>query len=163
MFGKGLKPVFGSIFISLLIMAIGLAGVSFAGEPQYGGILKISRSSETRGLGYPPTVKQSDIYVGMPCVQTLLKFDSESQPSPNLAESWDYDAARKTLTLHLRKGVKFHDMTDFNAEAVKYNFTVIFAKQNALMNDVEEVSVADDYTVVLKLKLKFDSFENHVL
>jgi len=152
MANKKLKLVFAVICIASLTVVTALIGLSFAAEPQRGGILKISRSSETRGLGYPPTVKQGDIYVGSPCVQTLLKLDDQSLPTPNLAESWEFDPATNTLTLRLRKGVKFHDMTDFNADAVKYNFTVIFAEQNALMLDVKEVVVADNHTVLLKLK-----------
>lgn len=39
-----------------------------------------------------------------------------------LAESWTPDAAGTTWTFKLRSGVKFHDGTDFNAEAVCANF-----------------------------------------
>jgi peptide/nickel transport system substrate-binding protein len=39
-----------------------------------------------------------------------------------LAESWEHDASGKVWTFRLRKGVKFHDGTDFNAEAVCFNF-----------------------------------------
>jgi len=152
MANKKLKLVFAVICIASLTVVTALIGLSFAAEPQRGGILKISRSSETRGLGYPPTVKQGDIYVGSPCVQTLLKLDDQSLPTPNLAESWEFDPATNTLTLLSERESKFHDMTDFNADAVKYNFTVIFAEQNALMLDVKEVVVADNHTVLLKLK-----------
>ncbi|MEU3457743.1 ABC transporter substrate-binding protein [Micromonospora sp. NPDC006766] len=39
-----------------------------------------------------------------------------------LADTWEHDAEGKVWTFHLRKGVKFHDGTAFNAAAVCYNF-----------------------------------------
>ncbi len=41
---------------------------------------------------------------------------------PALAEKWEADASGKVWTFHLRQGVKFHDGTDFNAQAVCFNF-----------------------------------------
>jgi peptide/nickel transport system substrate-binding protein len=41
---------------------------------------------------------------------------------PGLAETWEADAAGTAWTFHLRSGVKFHDGTDFNADAVCFNF-----------------------------------------
>jgi peptide/nickel transport system substrate-binding protein len=41
---------------------------------------------------------------------------------PALASSWKADAAGTAWTFALEEGVKFHDGTDFNAEAVCFNF-----------------------------------------
>jgi peptide/nickel transport system substrate-binding protein len=41
---------------------------------------------------------------------------------PGLAESWEANDAGTAWTFHLRSGVKFHDGTDFNADAVCFNF-----------------------------------------
>src|SRR5438105_11080024 len=53
---------------------------------------------------------------------TLTTLDDKGEPQPKLAESWTSSEDFKTWTFKLRPGVKFHDGTPFNAQAVKDNF-----------------------------------------
>jgi peptide/nickel transport system substrate-binding protein len=56
--------------------------------------------------------------------ETLVEFDgSTTNVRPALAESWTTSADGKTWTFKLRQGVKFHDGTPFNADAVIWNYT----------------------------------------
>ena len=50
---------------------------------------------------------------------------------PALAEKWEHDAEGKLWTFCLRKGVKFHDGTSFNAAAVCFNFDRWFNMKGA--------------------------------
>ena len=53
----------------------------------------------------------------------LVKFDgSTTNVIPGLAESWTTSDDGKVWTFKLRSGAKFHDGTDFNADAVVKNF-----------------------------------------
>jgi peptide/nickel transport system substrate-binding protein len=53
---------------------------------------------------------------------TLTYLDNKGEAQPKLALSWTHSDDFKTWTFKLRPGVKFHDGTPFNAEAVKANF-----------------------------------------
>jgi peptide/nickel transport system substrate-binding protein len=57
-----------------------------------------------------------------------------TEPVGGLAESWDASPDGKTWTFHLRKGVKFQDGTDFNAEAVCFNFDRWYNFKGSLQN-----------------------------
>ena len=72
-----------------------------------------------RFLGYP-------IFEGL-VLWDLTKTDRLATLRPGLAEKWEQDPAdNKTWIFHLRRGVKFHDGTDFNADAVIWNLDRYF-------------------------------------
>ncbi|MBM7662570.1 peptide/nickel transport system substrate-binding protein [Bacillus mesophilus] len=72
-----------------------------------------------------------------------------------------------TWEFKLREGVKFHDGTDFTAEAVKMTLERIldpeFASPRAVvLNMITEVVVVDDYTVHIKTKFPFAPLPAHL-
>jgi peptide/nickel transport system substrate-binding protein len=46
----------------------------------------------------------------------LVKYDKDIRLVGDLAERWDVTNGGKTITFHLRKGVKWHDGVEFTAE-----------------------------------------------
>lgn len=55
--------------------------------------------------------------------ENLVRFDRGSKTiKPQLAVSWESSSNKRVWTFHLRKNVKFHDGTSFDAWAVKFNF-----------------------------------------
>ncbi|MHB1135844.1 MAG: ABC transporter substrate-binding protein [Coriobacteriia bacterium] len=97
----------------------------------------------------------------------LTKYAADStEIEPSLAESWEISDDGLSYTFKLREGVKFHDGTDFNAEAVKFN---IDRQLPPLVDDdmpyasftfgtVKEVMVEDEYTVRIDLTQKNTAF-----
>ena len=70
---------------------------------------------------------------------------------PWLATSYKENAKDKNIVLTLRKGVKFHDGTDFNAEAVKWNLEQFVAAKSASLKNFASIDVVDPYTVRINL------------
>jgi peptide/nickel transport system substrate-binding protein len=119
---------------------------------QYGGTLKIIRGTFPSNIGYVPAFAPADSIFALPALERLTEWNQEGIESPVLAESWDTDPVAKTITWHLRHGVKFTDGTPFNADAVKWNYEI---RQNAgrLTNSqyIDSIEVVDEFTVVMHL------------
>ncbi len=88
---------------------------------------------------------------------TLTTLDDIGKAVPKLAESWTHSDDFKTWTFKLRPGVKFHDGTPFNAQAVAFNY----ARQKDPNNHcrcafyiqfINKVEAVDDLTVVFHLR-----------
>jgi ABC-type transport system substrate-binding protein len=81
---------------------------------------------------------------------------------PFLAESIKASADQKTWTMKLRKGVLFSDGTQFNANAVKYNFDRFMIPGKCgcagLVGNIASVSAPDATTVVFELKTPTSGF-----
>jgi glutathione transport system substrate-binding protein len=94
----------------------------------------------------------------------LYGFDKNMKMVPVLAESYEASKDGLVYTVKLRKGVKFHDGTDFNAAAVKVNLDRVTNPDNklkryGLYNDnIAKTEAVDDYTVRFTLKTAFSPF-----
>ena len=128
--------------------------------PQYGGTLKIITTYPPRVIGDPPsTTVWSDRLVMRTCIETFVNFDEKSMVSPGLAESWIISPDLKSITFKLRRGVKFHDGTDFNAEAAKYNLDRYRTSPLPDLKSVTSIDIVDTYT----LRLNLSSWDNLLL
>ena len=86
----------------------------------------------------------------LPVVETLVGVTPDGLAPTKLATGWEFSDDGLALTFHLREGVKFHDGTDFDAEAVKWNLEK-FQETKAELEGITSIDVVDDYTVVLNL------------
>jgi ABC-type transport system substrate-binding protein len=118
--------------------------------PQYGGTLTILHNHPPANLGAPWDVMRfADVQLGRYAIENLVGMNEQGQPIPQLATSWDIDDLAKTITFHLREGVKFHDGTGFDGAAVKWNLDMQKNSTKTDMNAVTSIEVVDPYTVRL--------------
>jgi peptide/nickel transport system substrate-binding protein len=144
--------------IVLVGILLGAVHVEAAPQPQYGGILKIIDVAEgAQPLGAPWEVRGVDTNLMKPAVESLVREDMNGGIHPWLATSWKIDQAKNTITLSLRKGVKFHDGTDFNAKATKW--CIDRAIEAKVVPGFLSVDVIDEYTI----RINVDQYRNNLL
>ena len=104
------------------------------------------------------------LYNGNMAMQNMvyegLVKNTEKGPIPWLAEKWEISPDGTEYTFHLRKGVKFHDGTKFDAEAVKKNFDAIQANKELhdwipFSKAFKELKIVDENTVKIILNYAY--------
>ena len=70
---------------------------------------------------------------------------------PLLATEWKLDNAANTITVNLRKGVKWSDGSDFKAQDLLTAMSIGNAKNYTVWRYVEKVTAKDEHTVEFKL------------
>jgi peptide/nickel transport system substrate-binding protein len=150
--------------------------------PKEGGLLVLGACAESAGL-HAHWNFGGNCEALLPAIYESLVERDWSLASPNfrdrtpppgpfgvLAESWELADDRITVTFHLRKGVKFHDGTDWNAEVAEINFRSLIDEDYELFNSigsahtgftlshVEEVRAVDEYTFEVTLLKPFYGF-----
>jgi peptide/nickel transport system substrate-binding protein len=125
---------------------------------KYGGTLKIIliAGPQTPG-GLPAEVFGPDATSYQFCTEPLLRGDNLGGVSPWLAESYQLADDMMSITFKLKKGIKFHDGTELDAQAAKWNLdNYIASPYNQYWASTE---VIDDYTV----KVNFVMWVNTIL
>jgi peptide/nickel transport system substrate-binding protein len=85
----------------------------------------------------------------------LTKYDKNLHITGELAESWDVSEDGLTLTFHLRKGVKWHDGTEFTSDDVLFTYNAVTNPKiptpySSIYGPVKSVEATDRYTVRIR-------------
>lgn len=156
--------------IFTLISLIGLfllVGMANATPPN---VLVVGQIAEPKSLDPHAVTAVNDFRILMNVYDGLVQYKSGTlQVQPALAESWKISADGLVYVFKLRPGVKFHDGSDLDAEAVKFNFDRMLDKSHPYHNTgpfplsfffsaVKEVKALDRLTVQFTLDAPFAPF-----
>ena len=165
-----------NFWVILCILALVFAGTAMAETPKKGGTLVFGRGGDSVGLDPAYETDGNSFMVCDNIFEALVFYADESTAlEPGLAESWDISTDGKMYTFKLRKGVKFHDGTNMDANAVVFSLGRMMKEPNVKflgkgykipaqerppeywvsmeMDDiVGSIEAVDEHTVVFKLK-----------
>jgi len=133
-----------------------------AEKPTYGGTVTFALENDV--INFDPMLSRAfvDRNVHYQIYDSLVRIGASGKIIPWLAEKWEFSDGDKTVSFALRKDVKYHDGTPFDAESVKWNIdryrTTKGSARSGELAPVELVEVVDPQTVRFKLKAPFSAF-----
>jgi len=144
-------------------LALGMLATPLAAQASKDVTLAVSIALETLDpYNTNSTLNQA---AGKAYYEGLFEFDKDLKIQKVLATDYSVSEDGLVYTFKLRQGVKFHDGTEFNADAVKINFDRPANPDNRLsryiqFSVIQQVEVVDPYTVKITLKKPFSAFLN---
>ncbi|ESQ11961.1 MAG: ABC transporter substrate-binding protein [Thiohalocapsa sp. PB-PSB1] len=165
------RPIAG---LSLLLPALALLsslllyGCSRALPPEH--TLVIGQVAEPRSLDPHVTTALNDFRILVNLYQGLVRYRPGTlEPMPELAESWTLSEDALVYDFKLRAGVRFHDGTPFDAEAVRFNFERMLDAEHPMhatgpfplaffFQHVQRIEVLDALTIRFVLDAPFAPF-----
>jgi peptide/nickel transport system substrate-binding protein len=134
-------------------------GSPAAAKANYGGTITFGLENDVSNLDPMMSGLFVDRNIHYAMYDSLVRVDNKGNIIPWLAEKWTTTDEGKTVTFTLRQGVKFHDGSVFDAEAVKWNLERYINTKGSLrvgdLASVASVTAVDPATVKLSLKAAF--------
>ena len=153
----------------MLVVSSGLfLGSVQASTPD--NVLVVGQIAEPKSLDPATVTAVNDFRILMNIYDGLVRYkDGALEVEPALAESWDISNDGKTYTFKLRAGVKFHDGTAVDADAVKFNFDRMLDEKHPYHNTgpfplsfffsaIEKVEAVNSSTVRFTLNAPYAPF-----
>ena len=146
--------------MTIVLILLGLSISTQASEHRYGGTLTFGVEAEFAGFEVIKSSSRLAINgatAANAIMEPLFKMDKDGNLVPVLGLSAKLSEDGTTWSIKLRKGVKFHDGTLFNADAVVSHWQRMFDPQNkyrgrAALAAIKSVEKAGEYSVRFQLK-----------
>jgi len=90
----------------------------------------------------------------------LVKFDKDLNITGDLAEKWDILDGGRVIIFYLKKGVKWHDGTEFTAKDVLFTYNAFMSPDTktayrSLFEPIKSIEVINDYKIKVTYKTVF--------
>ncbi len=140
-----------------IVAATALGSVASAEQPKRGGTLNVAVEAEFSGFYHARAriFNNNTTNAVVSVLETLFVHEGD-RIVPRLGLELIEAEDRMSAIVKLRQGVKFHDGTPFNADAVVHHYSWVLDPETklntAILRPVERVEKVDDYTVRFVLK-----------
>jgi len=149
------------VWFNLLIFVVLWTSLGWAQQPRYGGTLRLALAGDPAfyNANQGPAPGAQAFWTSNNIYNSLLTITPppELKIMPDLAKSWEILDEGKTYIFHLEEGVKFHDGTDFDAGAAKWNIDRILDPEvkawvRPYYEEIAQVEAVDKYTLRIRMK-----------
>ena len=150
-----------------VVVILCLALVPLVADAAPTGKIIIAQGVDPTTLDMMNQQEQPASNVGAQIFESLLERDQTLKLVPALAVEMPKLVAPTVWEFKLRKGVKFHNGEDFNAESVKFSIERLINPANKLRGStsfalIDRVEVVDAYTVKIHTKKPWPVFLSHI-
>lgn len=151
---KATRDLVCGLVVGLILV---LAGLGWAQKPKSGGTLTVVHGVDVAHLDIHTAPGYEMMWINENVHNGLVTLDKDLNIVPDVAKSWEVSADGLTYTFSLHPGARFHDGTDLDAEAVKWNFEDYLnpkrgSGMRAYFTDIDRVEAVDKHTVRIILK-----------
>jgi peptide/nickel transport system substrate-binding protein len=123
-------------------------------DDRYGGTLNVALTGDPPGLDIQWILGGHSTLLGMHIWETILTWDENFDPVPELAESLDISDDGLTVNIELREGVPFHNGEEMTAEDVIASlerWAELSPRSGGFVDTYEEMEALDDYSVEIRM------------
>jgi peptide/nickel transport system substrate-binding protein len=167
-----IEPALNRVRTYVTTVCCVIATMSLLPEAKAESVLRVAMTAGDipDWAGQPDQGYEGFRFVGFNLYDGLLNWDLstagvEVKLRPGLATAWQVDATdQKKWIFELRKGVKFHDGCEWNADVALWNLERLtsdkspafspanFARGRSRTNDIDRIEKVDDYKIAIYTK-----------
>ncbi len=146
-----------------LLCVLAFAMASAVAEPKRGGTLRVAYGNKVSNLDFHTAPGYEMMWVAMNIGCGLVNVTPDGEFVGDAAESWELSEDNLTWTFKLKKGVKFHDGSAMDANAVKFSIDRLMDPETKsgmrrFYAAVKSTEVVDPQTVKVHMKEPYAFF-----
>jgi peptide/nickel transport system substrate-binding protein len=142
-----------TIYLLLIVFLVALTGTFSLASSEKELVYVVDPAAKGVSMLDPIKIKWGTTAINL-IYEGLVKMSVDGKYFPCLASSWEMSEDALTWTFKLKKGVKFHDGSEFNADIVKWFIKEMKEKSphEQMVQSIKSVTVEDPYTVTFHME-----------